>query len=59
MKCPQCESEESRVIHTIPVEHITWRERVCKHCDHRWWTSECEDEPLEGMRSEHTANTRG
>lgn len=58
MKCPTCESADTAIIATIPVETIVWRRRQCKACNCRWWTSEIEDEPLTPIWGEkHHENT--
>ena len=41
--CPKCGSQNSRVIMTKPVTDGPFalvRRRVCKSCDHRWYTAQ-------------------
>lgn len=49
MNCPNCKNfNTSRVIYTVPIATATWRVRKCDICNHKWSTSEMEDEPLIG-----------
>ncbi len=40
MKCPYCESRQTRVIDTVRKEHSIRRRRECKECDKRFSTME-------------------
>jgi transcriptional regulator NrdR family protein len=47
MNCPKCDSNNVTVSATATYPTVVWRRRRCKVCDHRWLTSEMEDEPLD------------
>lgn len=58
MKCPECGTEKARVIDTVDLGHVIWRRRLCRECEHRWWTSEMEDEPLAKFGDGHGGRKR-
>lgn len=40
MRCPECGSEDDRVVKTIDYEVRVWRRRECNECKERWSTNE-------------------
>ena len=50
--CPNCGKRQSRVILTCEAIHGNFdivRRRHCRNCDHRWYTGQVNEVPLDGV----------